>query len=138
MTDPPQYVELHAASAFSFLEGASQPEDLIKTAYDQGLSAIALLDRNGFYGSARFHSAAKLKGIKAHVGTEIAVAERASRQTLHCRISTKRSQCGLRCCVPRARGIKTFVSSSLDSRCARARRPKALQDWATCASSAKV
>jgi error-prone DNA polymerase len=81
MTDSPEYVELHAASAFSFLEGASQPEDIIRAACDQGLSSIALLDRNGFYGSARFHSAAKEKGLKAHVGAEIAVADLGFRLT---------------------------------------------------------
>jgi error-prone DNA polymerase len=81
MTDLPEYVELHAASAFSFLEGASQPEDIVRAAYDQGLSSIALLDRNGFYGSARFHTAAKEKGMKAHVGAEIAIADLGFRLT---------------------------------------------------------
>ncbi|WP_263380760.1 DNA polymerase III subunit alpha [Granulicella paludicola] len=75
MTDSPEYVELHAASAFSFLEGASQPEDIMQAASDKGLPCIALLDRNGFYGSARFHSAAKKIGMRAHVGAEIAVAD---------------------------------------------------------------
>lgn len=68
-----QYVELHAASAFSFLEGASQPEDLIGRAVELGMPAMALLDRNGVYGSARFHTAAKRTGANAHVGAEIAV-----------------------------------------------------------------
>jgi error-prone DNA polymerase len=75
MTDSPEYVELHAASAFSFLEGASQPEDIMQAASNKGLSSIALLDRNGFYGSVRFHSAAKKIGMRAHVGAEIAVAD---------------------------------------------------------------
>jgi len=73
MTDPAQYVELHASSAFSFLEGASQPEDLIQAAFNEEMGAIALLDRNGFYGSARFHASAKANGVRAHVGAEIAV-----------------------------------------------------------------
>jgi error-prone DNA polymerase len=75
MTDKTEYVELHAASAFSFLEGASQPEGLIRAAVAAQMPAIALLDRNGFYGSARFHSAAKSKGIRAHIGAEIAVSD---------------------------------------------------------------
>ncbi len=74
MTDKAaEYVELHAASAFSFLEGASQPEGLIRAAVETQMPAIALLDRNGFYGAARFHSAAKANGIRAHIGAEIAV-----------------------------------------------------------------
>jgi error-prone DNA polymerase len=51
------YVELHSCSAFSFLEGASLPEDLIAEAARLELSAIALLDRDGVYGSPRFHIA---------------------------------------------------------------------------------
>jgi error-prone DNA polymerase len=71
MTD---YVELHAASAFSFLEAASQPESLIRAAVERQMPAMALLDRNGVYGAARFHSSAKENGIRAHVGAEIAAA----------------------------------------------------------------
>ena len=77
----PEYVELHASSAFSFLEAASQPEALVRAAFDQGLPAIALLDRNGFYGSPRFHTSAKTNGIRAHIGSEVAVAEFGSRLT---------------------------------------------------------
>ncbi len=69
------YVELHARSAFSFLEGASLPEVLIATGAERGLPAIALLDRNGVYGAPRFHMAAKERKIKAHVGAEISIAE---------------------------------------------------------------
>ncbi|HXE09181.1 MAG TPA: error-prone DNA polymerase [Acidobacteriaceae bacterium] len=69
-----RYVELHTASAFSFLEGASQPEDLIERALELDMPAIALLDRNGVYGTARFHTSARRNGIRAHVGAEIAIA----------------------------------------------------------------
>ncbi len=69
------YIELHAASAFSFLEGASQPEDLVERATELHMPAIALLDRNGIYGTARFHAAAVRAGVAAHVGAEIAVAD---------------------------------------------------------------
>ncbi|MFP5211724.1 MAG: DNA polymerase III subunit alpha [Acidobacteriota bacterium] len=67
------YIELHAASAFSFLEGASQPEDLIERAAELQMPAVALLDRNGVYGATRFHTAAVRAGVAAHVGAEIAV-----------------------------------------------------------------
>ena len=69
------YVELHAASAFSFLEGASLPEGLLRAASELGLSAMALLDRNGVYGAARFHTSAKNNGMRAHIGAEIAVSD---------------------------------------------------------------
>jgi len=67
------YVELHACSAFSFLEGASLPEELVTEAARLELPAIALLDRDGVYGSPRFHMAAKKTGIRAHIGAEISV-----------------------------------------------------------------
>ncbi len=70
-----QYVELHARSAFSFLEGASLPETLASVCAERGLPAMALIDRNGVYGSPRFHLAARRAGIKAHVGTEIPLPE---------------------------------------------------------------
>src|SRR6185437_15396471 len=76
-----QYVELHAASAFSFLEGASQPEALIERAVELDMPAMALLDRNGVYGSARFHTSAKQNDIRAHVGAEVTVAELGERLT---------------------------------------------------------
>ena len=74
-----RYIELHAASAFSFLEGASLPEQLIERAVESDMPAMALLDRNGVYGSARFHSSAKRNGVRAHVGAEIAVSSFGSR-----------------------------------------------------------
>jgi error-prone DNA polymerase len=79
MTD--RYIELHAASAFSFLEGASDPEQLIKRAVELEMPAMALLDRNGVYGSARFHTSAKRNGVQAHIGAEITVSGFPSRLT---------------------------------------------------------
>ncbi|MGH9931304.1 MAG: DNA polymerase III subunit alpha [Pyrinomonadaceae bacterium] len=69
----PTYIELHARSAFSFLEGASVPEELIAAGQALELPAMALLDRDGVYGSPRFHLAAKKIGITAHIGAEITV-----------------------------------------------------------------
>jgi len=69
MTEP--YVELHARSAFSFLQGASVPEDLVSACADLGIPAMALLDRDGVYGAPRFHMAAKKTGLRAHIGSEI-------------------------------------------------------------------
>src|SRR3954452_20899908 len=67
------YVELHSRSAFSFLEGASVPEELIAAGLELDTPAMALLDRNGVYGAPRFHLSAKKNGIKAHIGAEISV-----------------------------------------------------------------
>ncbi len=68
------YVEMHAASAFSFLQAASQPESLIERTVELEMPAMALLDHNGVYGSARFHTSAKRNGVRAHVGAEISVS----------------------------------------------------------------
>ncbi|PWU09528.1 MAG: error-prone DNA polymerase [Terriglobia bacterium] len=65
------YVELHARSGFSFLEGASVPEELAGACTQFGMHAMALVDRNGVYGAPRFHMAAKKAGIRAHIGSEI-------------------------------------------------------------------
>ena len=68
------YVELHSRSAFSFLEGASIPEELIGVCANLGMPAMALLDRDGVYGSPRFHLGAKKIGLKAHIGAEVTCA----------------------------------------------------------------
>ena len=65
------YIELHARSAFSFLQSSSLPEELAQTAANLGYPALALLDRDGVYGAPRFHLAAKKAGIRAHIGAEI-------------------------------------------------------------------
>ena len=65
------YIELHSRSAFSFLEGASLPENLIAACAHLNMPAMALLDRDGVYGSPRFHVAAKKARIKAHIGAEV-------------------------------------------------------------------
>src|SRR4051812_28108609 len=65
------FVELHARSAFSFLEGAAQPEEMATVCAERGMSGMALLDANGVYGSARFHLAAKKVGVRAYIGSEI-------------------------------------------------------------------
>src|ERR1039458_7126040 len=65
------YLELHARSAFSFLEGASVPEELVGVCAAHQMPAMALLDRDGVYGAPRFHLAAKKLNLKAHIGAEI-------------------------------------------------------------------
>jgi error-prone DNA polymerase len=65
------YVELRARSAFSFLEGATAPEELAESAALLGYDAIALGDRDGVYGSPRFYQATRQSGLRALVGAEL-------------------------------------------------------------------
>jgi error-prone DNA polymerase len=67
------YVELRCRSAFSFLEAASNPEDLIDRAADLGYDALALGDVDGVYGTPRFHQAGLRAGVRGIVGAEIRV-----------------------------------------------------------------
>ncbi|GAC1589681.1 MAG: error-prone DNA polymerase [Candidatus Velthaea sp.] len=71
MPPPLQYAELHCWSNFSFLEGASHPEELIERALSLGLSGIALTDRDGFYGQVRFAKAARNTPLATIVGAEL-------------------------------------------------------------------
>ena len=70
-TTAPAYAELHAHSAFSFLDGASQPEDLAYEASRLGLTALALTDHDGLYGVVRFASAAREVGLPTVFGAEL-------------------------------------------------------------------
>ncbi len=67
------YAELRVASAFSFLNGSSLPEDLVERAAALDLPAVALVDTNGVSGAPRFWKAAKAAGVKALVGAEVVI-----------------------------------------------------------------
>jgi error-prone DNA polymerase len=69
------YIEFHARSAFSFLEGSTLPEDLISVGHRLNMPAMALLDRDGVYGSPRFYLAAQKAELKAHIGAEVTCEE---------------------------------------------------------------
>src|SRR4051794_35108688 len=69
------YVELHAHSAFSFLDGASSPDELAATAAELGYEAMALTDHNGVSGSMEFALAAQPLGLRAIHGVEIDVLD---------------------------------------------------------------
>src|SRR5437867_5725125 len=69
------YVELHAHSAYSFLDGASQPEELAARAAELGYGALALTDHDGVFGSLEFAHAAKLFGLRAITGAEVTLAD---------------------------------------------------------------
>ena len=67
------YAELHCHSAFSFGDGASQPEELATEAARLGLSALALTDHDGFYGVVRFAEAAEAVGLPTVFGAELSL-----------------------------------------------------------------
>ena len=69
------YIELHARSAFSFLEGASSPEELARACAGFGMPSMALLDRDGLYGAPQFYLAANKVGLRAHIGAEVTCAQ---------------------------------------------------------------
>ena len=70
------YVELHAHSSYSFLDGASLPEELAVRAAELGYPALALTDHDGVYGSLEFAHAAKHFGVRPITGAELTLADR--------------------------------------------------------------
>ncbi|HEX6763110.1 MAG TPA: error-prone DNA polymerase [Gaiellaceae bacterium] len=74
-TVPAPYVELHAHSAYSFLDGASLPEELAARAAELGYDALALTDHDGVYGSLEFAHAAKHFGVRPITGAEVSVED---------------------------------------------------------------
>ena len=72
MPDVP-YAELHAHSAYSFLDGASLPEELVERACELGLRALALTDHDGFPGAVRLAEAARRTGLPVAFGTELSL-----------------------------------------------------------------
>src|SRR6058998_3603356 len=70
------YIELHCHSAFSFLDGASLPEQLALTASQLGYAGLALTDHNGLYGSLAFAHEAKQLGLQAITEAELGSADR--------------------------------------------------------------
>src|SRR5260370_20644540 len=75
LADALMYAELHCHSAYSFLDGASPPDELLAEAHRHGYPALALTDRNGIYGSLAFAHAAKPLGIQALPGTALTLTD---------------------------------------------------------------
>ncbi len=71
------YAELHTHSAFSFLDGAATPEEIVEEAARLGLRAVALTDHNGLYGVVRFAEAARELGMRTVFGAELTLADTA-------------------------------------------------------------
>src|SRR6058998_118062 len=70
------YAELHSHSAYSFLDGASLPEELAVRAAELGYETLALTDHDGVYGSLEFAHAAKHFGVRPITGAELTLADR--------------------------------------------------------------
>lgn len=74
MFDTSGYAELHARSAFTFGEGADQPEAVVKAAHDLGLEALAIVDRDGLYATVAAHRAAAATPVPIVHGAELSLA----------------------------------------------------------------
>ncbi len=71
------YAELHCHTHFSFLDGASAPDELVERAVELGMSGLAVTDHNGLYGVVRFATAAQEAGLRTVIGVEIELADAA-------------------------------------------------------------
>jgi error-prone DNA polymerase len=107
------YVELHSRSAFSFLEGASLPEDLMVAAANMGAPAMALLDRDGVYGAPRFYMAAKKAGLRAHMGAEVTIISDFRSQISDSNLQPTRSICNLKSTICNSFRLPLLVCSRL-------------------------
>ncbi len=74
----PPYAELHCHSHFSFLDGASAPDDLVSRAVELGLAGLAITDHQGLYGAVRFSVAAEAAGLHPVIGVEIELIDAAA------------------------------------------------------------
>ena len=90
--NPTPYAELHAHSSFSFLDGASSPEELAEEAVRLGLQSLALTDHDGMYGVVRFAEAAAELGVAtmfgAELGLDIEIPRTRSEQLISARSGT--------------------------------------------------
>ncbi|MEZ5099502.1 MAG: error-prone DNA polymerase [Thermoleophilia bacterium] len=91
----PPYVELHCHSTYSFLDGASQPEELAVRAAELGYPALALTDHDGLCGSLEFAHAAKALGVRPITGAELTVRTARGRAHLTLLVETPRGYAGL-------------------------------------------
>ena len=73
--DPPRYAELHLHTSFSFLDGASHPEEVVARAAELGYSHLAITDHSGLHGALEFARAAHAKGIQPITGAEMTLID---------------------------------------------------------------
>ena len=72
------YVELHLHTHYSLLDGASSPDELVRTAVEQGHAALALTDHDGMFGAMEFARAARTEGLRPITGLELTISEPAT------------------------------------------------------------
>ena len=89
---PIPYAELHCHTNFSFLDGASAPDDLVERAVQLGLTGLAVTDHAGLYGAVRFVSAAEAAGLHPVVGLEIELLDPAVADPDQCVIAPRRAR----------------------------------------------
>src|SRR5918995_4506985 len=94
------YAELHAHTNFSFLDGASPPDELVERAAAIGLAGLAVTDRNGLYGAVRFMGAAEEIGLHGVVGAEIGLLDAAGPDPAGVVVPPRRSRRRGRAAVP--------------------------------------
>jgi error-prone DNA polymerase len=104
-SSPVPYAELHCHSSFSFLDGASSPEELVEEAARLELCALALTDHAGFYGVVRFAEAAASAGVPTVFGAELALGGAGSGEAP----APGRSRAGVRTGVPDPEGPHLVV-----------------------------
>jgi DNA polymerase III alpha subunit len=90
------YAELHCHTSFSFLDGASAPDDLVERAAELGLSALAVTDHDGLYGVVRFAAAAEEAGLHPVIGVEVELADSAVPDPGHVVVPARRPARGRR------------------------------------------
>ena len=125
----PPYAELHCLSNFSFLRGASHPEELVERAQALGYAALAITDECSVAGAVRAHLAAKDAGLPLVIGSEFALADglklvlyATDRETygdLDAAHHARPPQCGqghVRADARRRRGARAALSSRCGSR----------------------
>ena len=86
------YAELHCHTNFSFLDGASAPDDLVARAVELGLTGLAVTDHAGLYGAVRFVGAAEAAGLHPVVGLEIELLDPAVADPDQCVIAPRRAR----------------------------------------------
>jgi DNA polymerase III alpha subunit len=94
------FAELHCHSDFSFLDGASNADDLVERARELGLSALAVTDHQGLYGAVRFTSAAREAGLHPVVGMEVELVDSAAPDPLGVVVPRRRTSMGRRRVLP--------------------------------------
>ena len=110
------YVPLRCRSNFSFLDGASQPDELVEQAHALGLEALALTDRDGVYGMVRAHVKAKELGVRLIVGAEVTIDDATGEATASANREATAPTSGAATGLAAARGA-TAAASSFTSTC---------------------